>query len=239
MINYQIINLHRKNGRAEGGLCIFIHESTDFKETKELGVSKNDCEILSIEITNETKNIALNSVYKPPDSSLKEFKNSLKAIFDNIRRNNKDLYLAGDFIINVLAYENNVKAKCFANFAFQNSLIPLTNKPTRFTRTSAAAVDHILTNSFLNKQIDTGIIKAEISDHFPIFLITDPITLSEIKSKRTLLYKRTINTPQKKILRTFSQEKPGITLKKLTILIKPIANFCVIFPHFMRKLSQN
>ena len=42
-----------------------------------------------------------------------------------------------------------------------------------------------------------GIIKNEISDHFPIFLITDPITSSEIKNKRTFLFKRTINTATK------------------------------------------
>ena len=45
------------------------------------------------------KNIILSSVYRPPKSSLKEFKNSLKPIFDNIRRNNKDIYLAGDLNI--------------------------------------------------------------------------------------------------------------------------------------------
>ena len=42
-----------------------------------------------------------------------------------------------------------------------------------------------------------GIIKNEISDHFRIFLITDPITSSEIKNKRTFLFKRTINTATK------------------------------------------
>ena len=97
--NYQIINLHRQNGRAGGGVCIFIHESIDFKGRKDLSISKNDSEILSIEITNKTKNIILSSVYRPPDS---KFKNPLKPIFDNIRRNNKDLYLVGDFNINVL-----------------------------------------------------------------------------------------------------------------------------------------
>ena len=90
----------------------------------------------------------------PPNSSLKELKNSLKPIFDNIRRINKDLYLVGDFNINVLDYENNVKEKNVVNFAFQNSLIPLINKPTRITRTNATALDHILTNAFLNKQIE-------------------------------------------------------------------------------------
>ena len=77
-------------------------------------------------------------------------KNSLKQIFSNIRRNNKDLYLVGDF--NVLDYESNVKVKKFVNFEIQNSLIPLINKPTRVTRTNATAVDRILTNAFLKVQ---------------------------------------------------------------------------------------
>ena len=94
---------------------------------------------------------------------------SLKTIFDDIRRNNKDRYLVGDFNINVLDYENNVKVKYFVNFAFQNSLITLINKPTRDTRTNATAIDHIVTNAFLNKQIKTGIIKTEISDYFLYF----------------------------------------------------------------------
>ena len=45
----------------------------------------------------------LSLVYRPPNSSLKEFKNSLKPVFDNIRRNKKDLYLVGDFQIDVLS----------------------------------------------------------------------------------------------------------------------------------------
>ena len=69
-----------------------------FKERKDLCASKNDNEILSIEITNKTKNIILRSVYRPPNSSLKEFNNYLKPIFDNIYRNNKDLYFVVDLI---------------------------------------------------------------------------------------------------------------------------------------------
>ena len=44
-----------------------------------------------------TKNIILISVYTLPDSSLKEFKSSLKPILNNTCRNNKDLYLLGGF----------------------------------------------------------------------------------------------------------------------------------------------
>ena len=100
-----------------------------------------------------------------------------------------------------------MKVKHFVNFAFQNSLTTLINKPTRATRTNATAIDHIVTNAFLNKQIKTGIIKTEISDHFPIFLITDPITSNEIENKRTLLYKRAINTATKENFRNILARK--------------------------------
>ena len=151
MCNYQIINLYRQIGRAGGGVCIFIHGSIKCKESKNLSISKTDSETLSIEITNKTKNIVLILVYRPPNSSLKEFKNFLKPIFDNIRRNNKDFYLVGDFNINVLDYENNVKVKNYVDFAFQNSLMSLINKPTRVTKTNATAIDHSFTNAFLKK----------------------------------------------------------------------------------------
>ena len=39
--NYRTINLHRQNGRAGGGVCIFIHESIDFKERKDLSIYRN------------------------------------------------------------------------------------------------------------------------------------------------------------------------------------------------------
>ena len=96
-----MINLHRQNVRAGGSVSLFIHKSIDFQERKDLTISKNDSETLSIEITNKTRNIILSSVYRPLNSGLKEFKNFLKPIFDNIRRIKKDLYLVGDFNINV------------------------------------------------------------------------------------------------------------------------------------------
>ena len=71
--------MHWENGHAGEGVCIFIHESVDFKKRKDLSISNNDSEIPSIEVTNKTKNIILSSVYDTPNSGLKEFK-SWKAI---------------------------------------------------------------------------------------------------------------------------------------------------------------
>ena len=76
-----MINLHRQNGRAGGGICIYIHESIDFKERRDLSISKNGSEILSIEIANKTKNIILSSVYRLPNSSLKKIQKLFKTNF--------------------------------------------------------------------------------------------------------------------------------------------------------------
>ena len=46
---------------------------------------------------------------------------------------------------------------------FQFGLVPTTNKPTRITKDTISAIDHI-TNSIINSEFKT----ADISDHFSI-----------------------------------------------------------------------
>ena len=65
------------------------------------------------------------------------------------------------------------------------------NKPTRVSKCNATIIDHILTNLFLNADCSTGIIKIDISDHFPIFLISNE-KISE-NTKHITIQKRVIN----------------------------------------------
>ena len=50
------------------------------------------------------------------------------------------------------------------------SLFPLINKPTRITNQCHSIIDNIYTNS-INEDIISGVIIADIGDHFPIFSI--------------------------------------------------------------------
>ena len=54
------------------------------------------------------------------------------------------------------------------NLMFQFGLVPTINKPTRVTNKAISAIDHIITNSIYNNDFKTGIIKTDISGHFPI-----------------------------------------------------------------------
>ena len=67
---------------------------------------------------------------------------------------------------------------------FKNNILPVINKPTRITKTSASAIDNIPINNFVRNSFETGILKTDVSDHFPIFII--------IKNKQVI--KTTENT---------------------------------------------
>ena len=61
---------------------------------------------------------------------------------------------------------------------YSNGFIPVICKPTWITADTESLIDHIYTNSFnadtRNKQIQgiQGILRTDISDHYPIFYIT-------------------------------------------------------------------
>ena len=65
------------------------------------------------------------------------------------------------------------------------------NTPTRGSKSNATIIDYILTNSFLNTDCFTGIVKTDISDHFPIFVISNE-KISE-NAKHITIRKRVIN----------------------------------------------
>ena len=59
----------------------------------------------------------------------------------------------------------------FFNLIFQNGIFPLINRPTRVTKSSATISDHVLTNTILDSEVQSGIIKTDIRDHFAVFAL--------------------------------------------------------------------
>ena len=91
-------------------------------------------------------------------------------------KSNKPIYFIGNFNLNVLDYKKNEKVTKFFNRTFEKGLVPVINKPTkptRVTKNTITAVDHIITNSLLHSTISTVIIKLDVSNHFLIFLMAE------------------------------------------------------------------
>ena len=75
---------------------------------------------------------------------------------------------------------------------FQFGLVQTTNKPTKLTKDTISAIDHIIRNSIVNKKFKTTILTADISDHFPIiyaFKLKAKLDIPKIQ----FLYKRITN----------------------------------------------
>ena len=54
------------------------------------------------------------------------------------------------------------------NLIYQNGMIPIINKPTEVTRKTATAIDHIITNNFVENTFKTATIKSDVLVHFLI-----------------------------------------------------------------------
>ena len=96
-------------------------------------------------------------------------------------------------------------------------MIPTINKPTRVTRKTATAIDHILTNCFIDRTFKTAIFKSDISDHFPICFII-PSMKTKIKNELSFLYKRNFNTDAK---HAFQNELYGTNWKDIETFTDP------------------
>ena len=154
------------------GVALFVKDSYSFNKRDDLSINSVAIQSLSFEITNnESENIIFNVVYRPPYGDIYVCENYFKNIFfkDNVIR--KNFWLAGDFQINLLYFEQNKKVQNFINLMLQSGLVSTTNKLTRIAKDTISAIDHIITNSIINSEFRTAILTADISDHFPITVL--------------------------------------------------------------------
>ena len=77
--NYAAIHQDRRNNKRGGGVCTYIHNSVTFKVRHDLSLCGNDSESLCVELINKkSKNVIINTIYRPPAGKIKQFKNHLK-----------------------------------------------------------------------------------------------------------------------------------------------------------------
>ena len=97
--DYQVLHQTRKNRKGEG-VCVFVHENLSFKLTEDLSINCDGIQSLSIEISvTKSKNIILNTIYRPPNSDMKQCETHFKDVFSKNGKNLKNIVLAGDFNI--------------------------------------------------------------------------------------------------------------------------------------------
>ena len=186
---YASIQLVRKQ-KGGGGVALCIHQSTEFKMRNDLSINSDDVGSISMKILFENgKNTIFNVLYRQPKGQIELFEKLLKETFSWIKNSNKQVYVAGDVNHKVLDYERCKKVQEVLNIIYENSMIPIINKPTKVTNKTVTAIDHILTKSHTETILKTAILKCDVSDNFPICHI--------IPSLKFLLKNEIVNTYKK------------------------------------------
>ena len=188
---YETVVTNRSNKRG-GGVMIYVSKSLNFKVVEQMTECVDDFyECISIEIdVNRGKNIIVSCLYRTLGSCVDLFNEYLEKLLQRVKKN-KLFYLVGDFNINLIKSETHLGTRNFIDLLFSHGLYPLINKPTRICLEAATLIDNIFTNCLLSTK--NGILINDISDHLPVFSITE-IQNFDRKCTETDVLKRKIDS---------------------------------------------
>ena len=169
--NYTFFHRDRTKSRG-GGVAMLIHNSFNVKERADITLPPNLCESIFLEIQMyNRKNVIVGVIYRDPSSNIADFNDNINICLNQIINENKDVYVMGDWNINLLNTSSVANINDFLNIMYNNSFRPLINRPTRITKCSISLIDNIFTNVYA-KQISSGILYDDTTDHLPIFSVT-------------------------------------------------------------------
>ena len=137
----------------------------DYKILPNLAKNTENIETFTIEIENKnSKNVLISVVYQPPRGNQSKILEEIEQVVHNSKHSTKSFFLVGDLNLNSLGYASSTPIRNIFNLAFENGIFPV-------TWASATAIDHKLTNTIMDQDLQNGVIKLDISDNFLIFTI--------------------------------------------------------------------
>ena len=161
----------------KGGCGFYINSDLKFQPRKDLNTKIKDltCEVEScwIEIIiDKQPNILICVLYRHPRKNDKHTTENLSETLDKIKKENKKIFIVGDFNFDLLNHEHNDNISDFLNLMLENSLQPCIIEPTRITSgNKPSLVDNIFSNS--TEAVISGNLYQTVSDHMPNFVIYD------------------------------------------------------------------
>ena len=192
---YQMESVCRTN-KTGGGVSLCIKSGISYTLRKDLCITSNELECIFIEISSGNlsfaRNIVVASIYRPPNTNINQFNESIIPILNKLRKEKKICYLTGDFNLDLFKSDSHTGTTDFLNVMHTHAYVPLITRPTRVTDKSATLIDNIYTNNVQNMSSSfQGLLVTEITDHYPIFHCN--INIKE-KANDLYIWKRTLNT---------------------------------------------
>ena len=132
------------------------------------------------------KNVIVGCIYRHPGMDPAEFNDLYLQNLNTLAFKNKDIFLRGDFNINILQYDNNKDSQEFLDKMHSNFLLPYISSPSRVTPRSQTLIDNIFSNK-IEEESFSGNITTTVSDHCTQFLLLKNNNLPKGKKERKLI----------------------------------------------------
>ena len=127
-------------------------------------------------------------IYRHLSNDTTDFnRNYLNTLLDKISKEQKHIFLLGDFNMNFLNYNEYRPTNNFLDSLASNSLLPYILQPTRLTGQSKTLIDNIFGN-LTSHEVISGNITATISDHLPQFFIAPNVFANPSSNKSKMFY---------------------------------------------------
>ena len=173
---YKFLGSHRKN-KKRGGVGILVSQDMDCRARPDLSLNVPDFESLTVEVKTNNTSILVCSVYRPPNSKIREFLKHYKKLLLKFSKNQQQRLIIGlDHNLDLMKFNTLAPTKDFIDLNLELNLIPTVTKPTRITKTSATLLDNIIVGKqFHNFAANIAI--SDMSDHLPVVMTSHQPTL--------------------------------------------------------------
>ena len=198
---------YTSSNSVKGGTAIYVEVNYDTFERSDHKI-QNDCfESTWIEIKNKhNKNILCGCIYRHPKYNLLDFINYLETTRKKIANENKEVYICGDFNIDLLKLSEINNYQLYYNLLCSFGFLPLIVQPTRIVENQTPSlIDNIFCNNLCD-EINSGNIHLTLSEHLCQFA---SIKREKIDIKTLICIPEIIQTFQVKISMMMCQSKSG------------------------------
>ena len=134
-------------------------------------------------INKKGKIFIIASIYRHPSKNDSEFDNYMNKTLGKIIKENKLLFITGDFNYNLLNTKKDTAGELFLDTLFTYQLQPNIVYPTRIVDNARPTLIDNRFSNYINDNNISGNLLETISDHLPNFMIIPDYLKSELKVK--------------------------------------------------------
>ena len=181
--------MHTQPSKRSCGGCaiIYVNSHLDHIIRDDLSTLDDNYETLWVELNNyKSKNCLCCCLHRHPSTDMSSFIDHIDLTLQKVQKENKTVFMMGDFSMNLLKYQSHPETNDFINLMVSHYLLLHILHPTRVTDHSATIIDNIFSNNVESDAVG-GNILSQITDHFPQFLM---VTNMAVDCRKVALFQR-------------------------------------------------